>query len=105
MVGSPRAGLAGAEGGGPKLVARTSGSLGLVLRDDPMLSAGSAGMPSITVASTGAGRAAPFAAGPPLALTSLAGASFAGAGASCVSSGGVVLAEPGFAAAGLRDDC
>src|SRR5690242_13063337 len=88
MSGSSAAGWAGAEGGGPKLNTDESlvpelpaeasdpvspvepaGSLGLP-REEPMVSAGSAGMPSTIVASAGAGRAASSAAGVPFTGTS-----------------------------------
>src|SRR6185437_7730563 len=85
MSGSSTAGWAGAEGGGPKLNTDESlvpefpaadsdpvdpaGSLGLP-RAGTMVSAGSAGMPSTSVASTGAGRAGSPAAAAPFAVTS-----------------------------------
>src|SRR6185437_6729227 len=88
MSGSSTAGWAGAEGGGPKLNTDESlvpefpaagsdpvspvdpaGSLDLP-RAGPTVSAGSAGMPSTSVASTGAGRAGSPAAGVPFAVTS-----------------------------------
>jgi len=99
-------------------------SFGLAPREDPMVSAGSAGMPSTTVTSAAGGRgpvAAPFA--PPFAAALLAGADLAGA--SCfppagvplgetpppavpsdtASSGGVVLPEADLAAVGFRAGC
>ena len=82
MSGSSAAGWAGAEGGGPKLNTDESlvpdipaagsdpvdpaVSLGLP-RAGPTVSAGSAGIPSTIVASTGAGWAGSSAAGVPFA--------------------------------------
>src|SRR5690242_3576976 len=118
MSGSSTAGWAGAEGGGPKLDTDESlvpefpaagsdpmspvdpaGSLDLP-RAGPMVSAGSAGMPSTSVASTGAGRAgspaaaAPFAVTSPPALPSEASspdAGFAGAGLRAGLLGGAMM--------------
>jgi len=100
-AGASPAGLAGAEGVGLKLNTDESpvpdcfpaaGSdlvdpvdpLGLPPRAGPTVSAGSAGMPSTTVASAGAGRAASFAAG---------AAPASAAGASCFPAAGVPFAE------------
>src|SRR5437868_5274866 len=112
MSGSSTAGLAGAEGGGPKLNTDESlvpgfpaagsdpvspldpaGSLDLP-REEPMVSAGSAGMPSAIVASAGTGRAASSAAGVPFTATSPP------ALPSDASSPDAGLAEAGLAGAG-----
>ena len=118
MVGSSTAGWAEADGGDPKLNAGESPAgdwspaLLWAAREDPMVSAGSAGTPSAIVASTAAGPPL-AAAGVPLAEASSfppAGVPFGETPPSAVpsdaaSSSDAVLARADLAAVGLRGGC